>query len=323
MMKVIFMGTPDFAAVSLEYIYRAGYEITAVVSQPDKPVGRHSELKPTEVKRKAMELGITEILQPEKASDPAFIARIRELDPDVIVVAAYGRILKKELLDIPKYGCINVHASLLPRWRGAAPIQWAVIEGDKETGVTTMQMAEGLDTGDMLMTRKLVIAPDETGGSLFDKLATLGGELICDTLSALKDGSLSATPQSEEGATYARQLTKDMGLIDWSKDADSIERLIRGLYPWPGTYTYYNGRMLKIHKAVPADDKVFDAGTAEAEQGAVSKEPGSVLVKDEHIYVHCGSRAIEILELQPESKKRMSASDYLRGNTITGRLGQL
>ncbi len=321
-MRVIFMGTPDFAAVSLEYIYRAGYEIAAVVSQPDKPVGRHSELRPTEVKRKAAELGISEILQPEKASDPAFIAHIRELAPDVIVVAAYGRILKKELLDIPRYGCINVHASLLPRWRGAAPIQWAIIEGDKEAGVTTMQMAEGLDTGDILMTRKLTPAPDETGGSLFDKLAVLGGELICDTLSAVEDGSLTATPQSEEGATYARQLTKDMGLIDWSRDAESIERLIRGLYPWPGTYTYHNGRMLKLHKARLATDKLFDTSSGETESVTAEPEPGSVMVKDEHIFVRCGIGALEILELQPESKKRMSAGDYLRGNTLSGRLGQ-
>ena len=335
-MRIIFMGTPDFAAVNLEYIFKAGHEILAVVSQPDKPVGRHSELKPTDVKRKAMELGISEILQPERASDPAFIARIRELNPDVIVVTAYGRILKKELLDIPKYGCINVHASLLPRWRGAAPIQWAVIEGDKEAGVTAMQMSEGLDTGDVLMVRKLTPAPDETGGSLFDKLAVLGGELICDTLKAVEDGKLEPKPQGEEGATYAKQLTKEMGRIDWSKDALSLERLIRGLYPWPGTFTYYKGRMLKIHKARLADaagitakadcnnDKMNSQTVAEAKKvlkPESSAEPGIVTVSDGHIYVSCGSGALEILELQPESKKRMSAADFLRGNSIEGVLG--
>ena len=362
------MGTPDFAAINLEYIYRAGHELAAVVSQPDKPIGRHSELKPTDVKRKALELGISEILQPQKASDPEFIARIRELKPDVIVVTAYGRILKKELLDIPKYGCINVHASLLPRWRGAAPIQWSIIEGDRETGVTAMQMSEGLDTGDILLSRKLTPAADETGGSLFDKLATLGGELICDTLKALEEGTLKPVPQDDKLATYAKQLTKDMGNIDWSKDAVSIERLIRGLYPWPGTYTYCNGRMLKIHKAALASEDVSQYASGESQyasdesqyasdvsQAAEKSEEvltksesctgtpkeevltksencagtpegvtasGSVIVKDKRIFVLCGSEAIEILELQPESKKRMSAADFLRGNTISGRLAQ-
>ena len=333
------MGTPDFAAINLEYIYKAGHEIAAVVSQPDKPIGRHSELKPTDVKRKALELGISEILQPQKASDPEFIARIRELKPDVIVVTAYGRILKKELLDIPKYGCINVHASLLPRWRGAAPIQWSIIEGDRETGVTAMQMSEGLDTGDILLSRKLTPAADETGGSLFDKLATLGGELICDTLKALEEGALKPVPQDDKLATYAKQLTKDMGNIDWSKDAVSIERLIRGLYPWPGTYTYCSGRMLKIHKAALASEDVSRYASDVSQAAEKSEEvltksencagtpegvtaSGSVIVKDKRIFVLCKSEAIEILELQPESKKRMSAADFLRGNTISGRLAQ-
>lgn len=307
-MRVIFMGTPDFAASNLEAIYKAGHEIAAVVSRPDKPVGRHSELKPTEVKRKAIELGISEILQPEKASDPGFIAHIKELKPDVIVVTAYGKILNKELLDIPKYGCINVHASLLPRWRGAAPIQWAVIEGDKETGVTAMLMDEGLDTGDILMVRKIVPASDETGGSLFDKLAVLGAELICDTLKGVEEGSLKPVPQPKEGSCYAKTLSKDMGNIDWNKDAAGIERLIRGLYPWPGTFTYCNGSMLKIYKAKLADHRVFREGTA----------PGTVLATDGKLFVAAGDGAIEITELQHEGKKRMKTADYLRGNTING-----
>ena len=306
------MGTPDFAAVNLEYLHKAGHEIIAVVSQPDKPVGRHGEPRFTDVKQKAIELGITKIFQPEKSSDPAFIESVRELNPDVIVVTAYGRILKRELLNIPRYGCINVHASLLPRWRGAAPIQWAVIAGDKETGVTAMQMNEGLDTGDILAARKLEISPDETGGSLFDKLAVLGGELICETLSALERGEIRPTPQSDEGACYAKQLTKAMGNIDWTKDAQSIERLIRGLYPWPGTYTYHKGHSVKLHKAALADGDIF----------AAKAEPGSVITRDGRIYVACGSKAIEILELQPESRKRMSARDYLRGNTLDGCLGR-
>ncbi len=306
------MGTPDFAAVNLEYLHKAGHEIIAVVSQPDKPVGRHGELKPTAVKQKATELGISRILQPEHPSDPSFAEYLRELDPDVIVVTAYGRILKKTILDIPKHGCINVHASLLPRWRGAAPIQWAIIEGDKETGVTAMQMNEGLDTGDILAVKKINISPDETGGSLFDKLAVLGGELICETLTALEAGELHPMPQGEEGACYAKQLTKAMGDIDWSQDAESIERLIRGLSPWPGTYTYYDGHTLKLHKAALADGALF----------ADKAETGSLLVRDDRVYVACGSGALEILELQPESRKRMNTRDYLRGNTLHGRLGR-
>ncbi len=305
-MKVVFMGTPDFAVASLEALYKAGYEIIAAVSQPDKPVGRHAELKPTAVKQKATELGIP-VLQPEKASDPEFIAHIKELAPDVIVVAAYGKILKKELLDIPKYGCINVHGSLLPRWRGAAPIQWAVIEGDKEAGVTTMLMGEGLDTGDMLMMSKIPILPNETGGSLFDKLAYLGGELIVETLRQMYNGELLPVPQPEEGVTYAPMLKKEMGLIDWTQSAETIDRLIRGLYPWPGTFTYSDGRMIKLHRAVVAEtDSTFNP-----------EDCGNVLVFNDRIYIACGKGTIELTELQPEGKKRMSAVDFLRGNTIT------
>ncbi len=311
-MRVIFMGTPDFAAENLQAIHRAGHEIAAVVSQPDKPVGRHSELRPTAVKAKAAELGIGPVLQPEKASDPAFLDQIRALAPEVIVVTAYGRILKKELLSIPKFGCINVHASLLPRWRGAAPIQWSLIEGDPEVGVTTMQMSEGLDTGDILMVKKIVPAPDETGGSLFDKLSVLGGELITETLAALEAGTLHPVPQGEEGSTYAPVLRKEMGNIDWAQDADRIERLIRGLSPWPGTYTFYKGSMLKIHKAV----------IAEADAAAAGKAPGTVLVRDGRLFAVCGSGLLELTEIQPESKKRMKSADYLRGHMMEGSFGK-
>ncbi|MDO4961391.1 MAG: methionyl-tRNA formyltransferase [Eubacteriales bacterium] len=313
-MKLIFMGTPDFASANLKAIYDAGHEILAAVSQPDKPVGRHAELKPTAVKAMAMELGIP-VLQPEKASDPAFIEEIKRLSPDVIVVTAYGRILKKELLDIPKYGCINVHASLLPRWRGAAPIQWSVIAGDKEVGVTAMQMNEGLDTGDILMVKKFTPAADETGGSLFDKLSILGGELIVDVLKELTAGKLTATPQGEEGASYASQLTKEMGNVDWTLDPETIERLIRGLYPWPGAYTFYNGKQLKLHKAALCDEAAAEhAGNA----GAGSTEPGSVHVHDGRLFVNCGSGCLELLEVQLEGKKRMAAADFLRGNKLSG-----
>ncbi len=299
------MGTPDFAVGTLDALHAAGHQILAAVSQPDKPKGRHAELQPTPVKERAMQLGIP-VLQPVKADDPAFLAQLSELAPEVIVVTAYGKLLKKELLELPPHGCINVHASLLPRWRGAAPIQWAVIEGDPKAGVCTMQMDEGLDTGDVLMRSEIVPAPDETGGSLFDKLSVLGGELIVETLAALEAGTLTRTPQGEEGMTYARMLTKDMGEIDWREDAVKIERLVRGLYPWPGTYTHTGGKLLKIHKAaLPAEGSVdvADAG----------QEPGSAVAKDGRLFAVCGSGVLELLEVQPEGKKRMAAADYLRG----------
>ena len=301
-MKIVFMGTPDFAVGTLDALYEAGHEILAAVSQPDRPKGRHSVLQPTPVKQRAEELGI-KVLQPEDPNAPGFLQELRELKPEVIVVTAYGRLLKKELLGLPRYGCINVHASLLPRWRGAAPIQWTVIEGDEEAGVTTMLMDEGLDTGDILLTARIRPAEDETGGSLFEKLSRLGGELIVKTLEELERGSLTRTPQGTEGMTYAKMLTKEMGEIDWTKDADSIERLIRGLSPWPGTYTHIDGRLLKIHRA-----KLCGESTCTEAAG-----PGTVSVRNGQLFVQCGKGVLELLEVQPEGKKRMTAADYLRG----------
>ena len=245
------------------------------------------------------------MLQPERPNDPAFLDELRRLGPDVIVVTAYGRLLKRELLELPPLGCINVHASLLPRWRGAAPIQWTLIEGDAEAGVTTMMMDEGLDTGDILMTARITPVPEETGGSLFEKLSKLGGELIVRTLAALEDGSLTRTPQPEEGMTYAKMLTRDMGVIRWEEDARRIERLIRGLYPWPGTCTHAEGKLLKIHRA-----RLSEAGEAGAPE---TLKPGTVISHDGRLYVQCGSGQLELLEVQPEGRKRMSAADYLRG----------
>lgn len=307
-MKIIFMGTPDFAVGTLDALHEAGHEILAAVSQPDRPQGRHSELKPTPVKARAMELGIP-VLQPENPNDPAFLKELKRLGPEVIVVTAYGRILKHELLSLPAFGCINVHASLLPRWRGAAPIQWAVIEGDAKAGVSTMMMDEGLDTGDILMTEEIIPAPDETGGSLFDKLSVLGGELIVKTLKALQEGTLTRTPQPSEGMTYAKILTKDMGKIFWTEDAAKIERLIRGLSPWPGTFTHAGGKLLKIHKARPVSGE--DPGTAGGEYGNLT--PGTVITAENRLFVKCGSGFLELLEVQPEGKKRMAAEDYIRG----------
>ena len=305
-MRIVFMGTPDFAVASLDALYEAGFDILAAVSQPDKPAGRHAETKPTAVRKRAEELGIP-VLQPEKASAAEFIARIKGLKPDAIVVAAYGKILKKELLDIPKYGCINVHGSLLPRWRGAAPIQWAVLEGDKEAGVTTMLMNEGLDTGDMLMTKRLKLEPDETAGSLFDKLSYLGGELIVETLKRVYDGTLLPVPQPKEGVTYAPMLKKEMGLVDWSWPAEKIERLIRGLYPWPGAYSYSDQRLIKIHSACKAE--ISPEGS--------KVQPGDVTTENGRIFVTCGDGILELKEIQAEGKKRMQAADFLRGNTIS------
>lgn len=297
------MGTPDFAVTALEELYRAGHEILCVVSQPDKPVGRHAELKPTPVKEKAMELGLP-VQQPVKASDPVFIQKIRELAPDVIVVAAYGKILKKELLDIPKFGCVNIHGSLLPRWRGAAPIQWAVMSGDKKAGLTTMLMSEGLDSGDMLLKTEIELDPEETGGSLFEKLQNLSGPLIIETLEKLKEGRLVPQKQNESEVTLAPSLTKEMGKLDFSGDAGAVSCRIRGLYPWPGTFTEIGGKLLKIHKAHPAD----------TEAPAGKEQPGSFFVQGKNLYVTCKKGTLRLDEVQLEGKKRMTAADFLAGN---------
>ncbi len=314
-MRIIFMGTPDFAVATLEALYDAGFEVIAAVSQPDKPKGRHGVLSPTPVKEKALELGIP-VLQPEKARDESFINKIRELAPDLIVVTAYGQILKKELLEIPEYGCINVHASLLPRWRGAAPIQWAIIDGDSLTGVTTMYMDEGLDTGDMLLKKEVPIDEKETGGSLFEKLAKAGGELIVETVRKLESGELTRQKQDESLMTYASMLDKHMGRINWKRGADEIERLIRGLDPWPGAYSFWDKKMLKLWDAdvLYENDEAFSSISVESE----SAEPGTVVIADQKGFViKTGRGFLKINELQPEGKKRMKAEDFLRGNRIT------
>lgn len=314
-MRIIFMGTPDFAVSTLEALYNAGFDVIAAVSQPDKPKGRHGILSPTPVKEKAMELGIP-VLQPEKARDADFTERIRELSPDLIVVTAYGQILKKELLCIPEYGCINVHASLLPRWRGAAPVQWSIIEGDKVTGVTTMLMDEGLDTGDMLLKKEVEIGPKETGGSLFDKLAKAGGELIVETIKRLESGELKREKQNEDLMTYASMLDKHMGKINWSREAVEIERLIRGLDPWPGTYSYFDKKMIKLWSA----DVIEDNEEISRESGIDTEraEAGSVVIASKKgLVIKTGKGFLKINELQPEGKKRMKAEEFLRGSRIT------
>lgn len=300
------MGTPDFAVPTLEALIGAGHELAAVVTQPDKPKGRGKAVLMTPVKEKALECGIP-VYQPKRVREPEFLDVLRKLNPDVIVVVAFGQILPREILTLPPFGCVNVHASLLPKYRGAAPIQWAVIDGETVSGVTTMQMNEGLDTGDILEQEEISLDPEETGGSLFEKLASLGGKMILSTLKGLEDGSIIPRAQGEMTTTYAKMLTKAMGEIDWSMDAASIERLVRGLNPWPSAYTYVDGKTLKIWKA-------------RVEAGEAGNEPGQVRVTKDRLLVETGNGVLSILELQLEGKKRMEAAAFLRGFSIeTGR----
>ncbi len=302
-MRIVFMGTPDFSVPVLEALVKAGHQVVAVVTQPDKPKGRGKAVLMTPVKEKALEYGIP-VYQPVKVREPEFVEVLKGLKPDVMVVVAFGQILPKTVLDIPRYGCVNVHASLLPRYRGAAPIQWVVIDGEKESGVTTMMMDVGLDTGDMLEKAAVALEPDETGGSLHDKLSVLGAELILTTLQKLEDGTIVRTPQTDEDTCYARMLNKSMGDIDWTMDAAAIERLIRGLNPWPSAYTRWNGRTLKIWRAEVLEEEY---------EGAC----GQVVYTDKcSLYVKTGKGTLALKELQPEGKKRMEINAFLRGYPV-------
>lgn len=303
-MRVVFMGTPDFSVPTLEKIIEAGHEVIGVVTQPDKAKGRGKKVLFPPVKEKALEHNLP-VYQPKRAREPEFIEQMRELNPDVMVVVAFGQILPKALLDIPKYGCVNVHASLLPKYRGAAPIQWAVIRGEKVSGVTTMQMDVGLDTGDMLMKIEVALAEDETGGRLHDKLSVLGGELLIETLKGLEAGTIQPEKQDDsQTGEYARMLDKALGKVDFSMPAEEIERLIRGLNPWPSAYTFYHGKTMKLWKA-----KVV---SADADGGEAA--PGQILSVDKKGFtVQTGDGALRILELQMEGKKRMDAGAFLRG----------
>ena len=302
-MKVIYMGTPDFAVEALESIISAGHEVVLVVTQPDKPKGRGKEMQMTPVKKCALAHEIP-VFQPVKIKEPEAVEYLKTFEADIFVVAAFGQILSSEILHMPKYGCVNIHASLLPMYRGAAPIQAVIINKEKETGVTIMQMDEGLDTGDMLMKEAIPIASDETGESLHDKLSELGAEMIVKALVAIEEGSITATPQGDGETCYASMLKKEMGCIDWRKSADDIEHLVRGLYPWPGTYTFFNGKIIKIQRVAVSDLPA---------QG----EPGEVCeVTKEMLRVNTGQGTLEIRELQPEGKKRMSVHDFLLGNKI-------
>mgnify|MGYP004471057433 FL=1 len=301
-MRVVFMGTPDFAVGTLEALLQSRHQVVAVVTQPDKPKGRGKAMQFTAVKEVAVRAEIP-VLQPKKVRKPEVVEEIRQFHPDVIVVVAFGQLIPKAILDMPQYGCVNVHASLLPKYRGAAPIQWAVIDGEEKSGVTTMQMDEGLDTGDMLLTEEVVLDSQETGGSLFDKLSEVGAGLLLKTLDELEAGNIHPQKQPKESTTaYAAMLTKKMGEIDWTKSAVQIERLVRGLNPWPSAYTHLGQKTLKIWRAV-----VYPL----SEQ---KKEPGTVILMDKkHFGVQTGDGMLEILELQLEGKKRMDADAFLRG----------
>lgn len=303
-MRVIFMGTPDFATGTLEEIVKAGHEVVGVVTQPDKPKGRGKTMMPTPVKETALKYNLP-VYQPKKVREPGFVELLRSLKPDVMVVAAFGQIITKEILEMPKYGCINVHASLLPAYRGAAPIQWAVINGDKESGVTIMQMDEGIDTGDMIEKAVVPIAEDETGGSLFDKLSHTGAKLCVKVLRDLEEGTAVREKQPEESTTpYAKMIDKKMGEVDWKKSAKEIEQLIRGLNPWPSAYTKVHGKTLKLWKA-----KVL-LETSQMNPGQIVK------VTKDSLAVQTGQGMLEIQELQLEGKKRMDTSSFLRGYAL-------
>lgn len=300
-MNIIFMGTPDFAVGALEAILAAGHNVQLVVTQPDKAQGRSKELKPPAVKVCALSHNLP-VFQPEKIKREEAVSVLKQYDADLYVVAAFGQILSKEILDIPKFGCVNIHASLLPKYRGAAPIQWAVINGEEKTGITIQQMNEGVDTGDILLQKEYYLAEDETGASLFERLCDLGAKAIVEAISKIEEGSLVPTPQNEEESTHAKMLTKAMGEIDFSKEAVVIERLIRGLNSWPSAYTYYKGKAMKIWGA-----KVVACDASECETGVI-------VAKDKESFtVLCGKDKLQITEIQLEGKRRMSVKDFMLG----------
>ncbi len=296
-MKIVFMGTPDFASESLKALLSCPkHQVIGVISQPDRPVGRHQILQPTATKQVALEAGIP-VWQPERIKAEENLELLASLSPDVIVVAAYGQILPKSILELPKYGCVNVHGSLLPAYRGAAPIQRALLEGNQTTGITTMQMDVGMDTGDILLQREIPITKEDTSGSLFEKLAALGGELLLETLDELEKGNITPKKQEESLATYAPMLKKEEGLLDFSRTAKELDCQIRAMDPWPGAYTFLSGKRIKILEAVLCDEK---------------GEAGLLLPKKEAV-VCCKEGALCILKLQPEGKKPQTGEEFMRG----------
>ena len=312
MLKILFMGTPDFARESLEAVYNADYEILGVVTNPDKPKGRGMKMVASPVKEFALEKGLT-VYQPEKVrKNEEFIEKIKSLNPDVICVVAYGKILPKEILEIPKYGCINVHGSLLPKYRGAAPIQWAVLNGDKETGVTTMYMDIGMDTGDMILKEKVEVGEDETTGELWDRLSKIGAKLLVETLKQIEEGTAPREKQGEE-FTMAPMLNKEMSKINWDEQtAQSIKNLVRGLNPIMGAYTFLDEKKIKFWKVdIAKQDEII------ADNIEILKN-GTVILSNpkDGLFIKTKDGILKVLEIQGENAKRMSIGDFLRGNSI-------
>lgn len=299
-MRIVFMGTPDFAAAILKRLIDTGRNVVGVFSQPDKPVGRKQIITPTATKVVAMEHDIP-VFQPAKLRDGEALRIMQELKPDLTVVAAYGKILPKDILDVAPLGNVNVHGSLLPKYRGSAPIQWSVINGEKVTGITTMYMAEGMDTGDMIMKFELPVGEDETSGELFDRMAELGAESIEKTLELFDKGEVKGEAQNDDEATYAPMLKKEMGEIDYSKSAEEIHNLVRGLNPWPMAFTFLDGKSIKIHEAKAAEGFSGEEGT---------------LLDEKRFIVGCKNGAAEFITVQPEGKNKMSGADFIRGRRL-------
>ncbi len=301
-MRIVFMGTPEFAVPCLQKLIDCGHEVTGVFTQPDKPQGRKMVLTPPPVKQLAVQNGIP-VYQPQKMRDGTALEMLKEANPELVIVVAYGKILPKEILEFPEYGCINIHASLLPALRGAAPIQWSVINGFKKTGVTSMQMDEGLDTGDMLLKGEIEIGENDTAGEMHDKLSVLGAEILEKTIDLLLKNELKPEKQDHDKFTYAPMLSKELSPIDWNLTAQEVHNKIRGLCPWPSATSSLNGKKVKIHQSILCSDK----------KGC----PGEIIGVGKHLIVSCGDgNCIEILNLQAEGKKAMSASDYMRGNPV-------
>ncbi len=300
-MRIVFMGTPDYAAVTLQKLIDEKFDIAAVFAQPDKPVGRKQILTPPATKVIATKNGIP-VYQPNTLRDGVALSILKEINPDVIVVVAYGKILPKEILDLPKYGCINGHASLLPKLRGASPIQWSIVTGEKVTGVSTMLMDEGMDTGDILETVKVDIGEQETAEELFDRLAVLSADLMVSTLKSANAGTLNPTKQDEHDATYAPIIKKEMAHLDFSKTATEICNAVRGFYSWPCAFCFINGKRIKVIKAAVSDLK--------------SKDISTVICNDNKLVISCGDGAVELVTVQPEGAKAMSAAGMLNGHKI-------
>lgn len=315
-MKIVFMGTPDFAVPALKALAEsAKHEVSLVVTQPDRPRGRSGKPAPSDVKLCAEQYGIP-VFQPEKVREEASVERLRRENADIFVVAAFGQLLPKTILEMPRFGCINIHGSLLPAYRGAAPVQWAVLDGQKEAGDTIMQMNEGLDTGDILMQESIPLSADETAGSLYDKLSSMGGPLLLKALDAIEAGTVTPVPQGDSGTHYAKMLRKEMGNIDWTKSAEEIGRLVRGLNPWPSAYTHWNGKMLKIWMAEPVTQEELSVLGCDEKNGMDLKEaqPGTVMiVTKDTLMVQTGDGLLALTELQMEGKKRMPVQAFLMG----------